>query len=191
MTDRNLSLARSEAAYTRSDRRYLCGGSTAHQRSVKAYNRTVRRYSRALCAVAVLDYEAEVAEAAAEAAEARAIAQAAAAEAAAAEREANIETEGPMRLWQVTRTCHGGYDTYSRFVCAAPTADLARRVSPDEYMRWDTATRRFVWAHDGESIEEGCGSWTDAIDTLEVIEIGAAVEGMESGKVLCASFHAG
>ena len=183
-TDRNLRLARSNAGWTRQERRYSCGGSAAHQRSVKAYHRTVRRYSRALCADAL-------ATATAEAAEARALAQAEAAEAAAAEREANIETEGPMRLWQVTRTCHGGYDTYSRFVCAAPTADLARRVSPCDYMRWDSATRRFVWAHDGEPIEEGCGSWVDAIDTLEVIEIGAAVEGMESGKVLCASFHAG
>ena len=62
----------------------------------------------------------------------------------AAEKEAAIETEGPMRLWQVTRTCRGGY-----------------------------------------------GEWTDAIDTLEVIEIGAAAEGIEQGTVLCASFHAG
>jgi len=123
--------------------------------------------------------------------EARALAQAEAAEAAAAEREANIETEGPMRLWQVTRTCRGGYDTYSRFVVAAPTADLARRVHPSDYDRWDSDQRCFVSKYDGSPSEGEYGSWTDAIDTLEVIEIGAAVEGMEHGKVLCASFHAG
>lgn len=123
--------------------------------------------------------------------EARALAQAEAAEAAAAEREANIETEGPMRLWQVTRTCHGGYDTYSRFVVAAPTADLARRVHPGDYDRWDSDQRCFVSKYDGGPSEKEYGSWTDAIDTLEVVCIGNAAEGMESGKVLCASFHAG
>ena len=189
--DRNLSNARSDAAYSRSDRRYLFGGSAAHQETVRAYHRTARRYSRALCALALADYEAEVEEAREAAEQARLVAQAEAAEAAAAEREANIETEGPMRLWQVTRPCHGGYDTYSRFVVAAPTADLARRVHPSDYARWDSATRRFVY-RDGEPSEvEGYGSWLDDVDSLEVVCIGDAAEGLESGKVLCASFHAG
>ena len=110
----------------------------------------------------------------------------------AAEKEAAIETEGPMRLWQVTRTCRGGYGTYSRFVAAAPTADLARRVHPSDYDRWDSDQRCFVSKHDGRQSEKGdSGEWTDAIDTLEVIEIGAAAEGIEQGTVLCASFHAG
>ena len=76
-TDRRLRLARTDANITRTERRWYVGGSTRHQRSVRAYNRTVRRYSRALCADAL-------ATATAEAAEARAIALAEAAEAAAA-----------------------------------------------------------------------------------------------------------
>lgn len=52
-TARALRLARTEANITRTERRYLCGGSAMHQRSVKAYNRTVRRFSRALCREAI------------------------------------------------------------------------------------------------------------------------------------------
>lgn len=104
---------------------------------------------------------------------------------------ARFEDNSPMRLWQVTRNCDGGWDSYSRFVCAAPTADLARRVHPSEYSRWDTAQRCFVSTHDATPSEGEYGAWLDAIDTLTVTEIGSAIEGMEHGTVLCASFHAG
>ena len=183
MTDRNLSLARSEAGYTRTSRRYCCGGGNAHQRAVKAYNRTARRYSRALCALAMADYEAEVEEAREAAEQARLLA-----------REEAIEAEtGPMRLWHVSRTCRGGYDTYSDFVVAAVTAEQAARIHPSEYSRWDRATRRFVYrsADALPSEEDGYGSWLDDVDSLEVVCIGDAAEGMAPGKVLCASFHAG
>lgn len=180
--ERHLSLARSEAGYTASSRRHLCGGSAAHQRSVRAYNRTSRRYSRALCAVALADHLVAVAEAREQARQEALIAR---------EDEIAAET-GPMRLWQVTRTCRGGYDTYSDFVVAAATAEQARRIHPSEYHRWDRAAQRFVSKHDGEPSEhEDYGSWLDAIDTLKVIEIGAAAEAVLHGQVLCASFHAG
>lgn len=178
--DRNLALARSEAAYTRSDRRYLSGGDKAHQRSVKAYNRTVRRYSRALCALALADYEVEVEQDRAEAREAAALAR---------EDEIAAAT-GPLRLWHVERPDCGGYDTYSDFVCSAVTAEQAARVHPSDYARWDKATRRFVH-RDGEPSEGVYGSWLDDVDSLKVVCIGDAAEGMEHGKVLCASFHAG
>ena len=178
--DRNLANARSEAAYSRIDRRYLSGGSAAHQRTVRTYNRTVRRYSRALCALALANYEAEVEQDRAEAREAAALAREEAIEAAA----------GPMRLWHVERPDCGGYDTYSDFVCAAVTAEQAARVHPSDYAHWDKATRRFVH-RDGEPSEVEYGSWLDDVDSLKVVCIGDAAEGMEHGKVLCASFHAG
>ena len=154
----------------------------AYAATIQAASNSARRNEgRRLVFAALATYEADQAQAAADAIEAANV-----------EREANIETEGPMRLWQVTRTCHGGYDTYSRFVCAAPTADLARRVHPSEYSRWSSTQRCFVYLSDDARPSEGeYGSWTDAIDTLTVTEIGSAVEGTVSGMVLCASFHAG
>ena len=153
----------------------------AYAATIQAASNSARRNeARRLVFAALATYEADQAQAAADAIEAANV-----------EREANIETEGPMRLWQVTRTCHGGYDTYSRFVVAAATAQQAKRVYPSDYARWDKAARRFVFSDGRPSEEDGYGSWTDAIDTLEVVELGSAVEGMEQGTVLCASFHAG
>jgi hypothetical protein len=137
-----------------------------------------RHEGRRLAFAALASYEADQAQAAADAIEAANV-----------EREANIETEGPMRLWTVTRTDAIEYDQYSMFVVAAPTADLARRQSPSDYERWDSAQRCFVDNHDGEIVRYT--SWTQDIDSLTVTEIGSAVEGTVSGTVLCASFNAG
>lgn len=178
--ERTLRLARTDSGISRSERRMICGGSTVHASEVSRYNRAVRRYSRVLCALAMADYEAEVEEAREEARREALLA-----------REDEIEAEtGPMRLWHVRRTCRGGYDTYSDFVVAAATAEQARRVHPSaKYTRWDKAERRFVNRYDGTHAEYG--GWLDAIDTLEVVCVGDAADGMEPGKVICSSFHAG
>lgn len=153
-----------------------------YNRFVQAEANSARRCeARRLVFAALATYEADQAQAAADAIEDAAVSA-----------EASIETEGPMRLWQVTRSDSGGYDTYSHFVAAAPTEDLARRVHPSDYSRWDSAQRCFVYLSDDARPSEGeYGSWTDAVETLTVTEIGSAVEGMEHGTVLCASFHAG
>jgi len=176
--ERTLRLARTDSGISRSERRFVGGGHEVHASEVSRYNRAVRRYSRALCALAMADYEAEVEEAREEARREALLA-----------REDEIEAEtGPMRLWHVSRTCRGGYDTYSDFVVVAATAEQARRVHPSKYARWDKATRRFVY-RDGTPAEYG--GWLDAIDTLEVTYVGDAADGMEPGKVICSSFHAG
>lgn len=181
--DRNLRIHASNAGWTRQERRWVCGGSSDHQVAVRAYNKAVRRYSKALCAMAVADYEIEVEEAREAAEQARLLAR---------EDEIAAAT-GTLRLWHVSRTCRGGYDTYSDFVVAARTAEQAARIHPSEYSRWDRGTRRFVYrsADASPSEEDGYGSWTDAVDSLEVVCIGDAAEGVAPGKVLCASFHAG
>ena len=181
--DRHLRLARTEASITRSERRWVCGGSSDHQVAVRAYNKAVRRYSKALCAFALADYEVEVEEAREAAEQARLLA-----------REDEIASAtGTLRLWHVSRTCRGGYDTYSDFVVAAVTAEQAARIHPSEYSRWDKTTRRFIYrsADASPSEEDGYGSWLDDVDSLEVVCIGDAAEGVAPGKVLCASFHAG
>jgi len=176
--ERTLRLARTESGISRFERRVICGGSAAHADAVSRYHRATRRYSRALCAMAVLDYEAEAEEAREEARREALLA-----------REDEIEAEtGTLRLWHVSRTCRGGYDTYSDFVVVAATAEQARRAYPSKYARWDKATRRFVY-RDGTPAEYG--GWLDAIDTLEVTCVGDAADGMEPGKVICASYHAG
>ena len=179
--ERHVSQWRTETGVTRQERRWCSGAGEAHAAAVRGYNKASRRYSRAFCALALADYEAEVEEAAAEASEAAALA-----------RENAIEADtGPMKLWQVTRPHHGGWDTYSRFIVAAATAQQAMRVYPSDYARWDKAGRRFVFSDGRPSEEDGYGAWTDAIDSLEVVGLGTAIEGMEQGTVLCASFHAG
>ncbi len=179
--ERHVAQWRSETGVTRQERRWCSGDGAAHGAAVRGFHKASRRFSKAFCALALADYEAEVEEAAAEAREAAALA-----------RENAIEAEtGPMKLWQVTRTCRGGWDTYSRFVVAAATAQQARRVYPSDYARWDKASRRFAYSDGRPSEEDGFGAWLDAIDTLTVTEIGSAVEGMEQGTVLCSSFHAG
>ena len=179
--ERHVAQWRTETGVTRQERRWCSGDGEAHAAAVRSFHKASRRYSKAFCALALADYEAEVEEAAAEAREAAALA-----------RENAIEADtGPMKLWQVTRTCRGGYDTYSRFVVAAATAQQAIRVYPSDYARWDKAARRFAFSDGRPSEEDGYGAWTDDVDSLEVVGLGTAVEGMEQGKVLCASFHAG
>ena len=94
-----------------------------------------------------------------------------------------------VKLWTVNRTDAIEYDQYSMFVVAAPTAELARRQSPDHFDHWDEARRVFVDNDDGEPVRYT--SWTNDIDSLTVTEIGTAVDGTVTGTVLCASFNAG
>lgn len=52
-TARALRLARTECGISKFERRIICGGSTRHKESVRAYNRTLRRHARALCREAI------------------------------------------------------------------------------------------------------------------------------------------
>jgi len=178
--ERHVAQWRTETGVTRQERRWCSGDGAAHAAAVRGFHKAARRYSKAFCAHALADYEAEVEEAAAEARKAAAVA-----------REDEIAAvTGSMKLWRVERPDEGGYDTYSDFIVAAATAEQAARVHPSKYNRWDRALRRFVNRYDGTPSEEW-GSWTDAVDSLKVVCIGTAVEGTEHGTVLCASFHAG
>lgn len=84
-----------------------------------------------------------------------------------------------MKLYHISRTDDGGYDTYSDAVVAAETEDAARMIHPSEYIQ-------LPW--DGKA-DEGYSSWIDAKD-VQVEYLGEAKEGTISG-VICSSFHAG
>lgn len=77
-----------------------------------------------------------------------------------------------MRLYHVKGTVIG-YDTYSDFVCAARTAEEARRNHPNGYL----------WA-------KGRGRVDEDAETVTVTEIGVAARGIEAG-IICVSFRAG
>lgn len=172
-THRALRLARTNASYTRHDRRLVCGGSAAHQRSVRTYNRARRREGRAIVAEALADAAATLRQARI------------------ATREAGIETEGPMRIWSVSREATG-WEQYTAIVVVAPTADLARRVHPDSDsygVVFCPVEGRFC-DRMGRTVEtpDDWGVWTDDIDNLVVTEVGAASPAMAAGTIICKSY---
>lgn len=87
-----------------------------------------------------------------------------------------------MFIYHVQGTA-SGYDTYDSFVCAAASADDARRTHPSGGYSWDDTRRS--WSPNPWSDE-----WDASIDTVTVILIGEAVPGVEAG-VICASYNAG
>ena len=175
---------RSDVAYSNESRRFRFY-SGMHGHRVRAFNRAVRREGRTLSRQAMAFAAEEAAEVAADVAEIEA-------EFEAAEKERGIQTEGRLRLWSIQRTDPGWYNCYFQAVVLAKSEDLARRVYPDGWAKWDKKSRRFVSVHTGYPVhEDGFGSWTDDIGTLEVTLLGVAAEEMKAGTVVCASFHAG
>ena len=79
-----------------------------------------------------------------------------------------------MKLWHISQTENGGYDTYDSAVVAAETEDAARVTMPSE----------------NEGFGKAYGAWCSGPDKVTVELIGEAVEGTKAG-VICASFHAG
>ena len=86
-----------------------------------------------------------------------------------------------MKLWLISQTVNGGYDTYDSAVVAAETEDAARLTHPDGGMPVN-------WYVDkpGEFPDR---RWT--LPRLVRVEyLGEAREGHPAG-VVCASFNAG
>jgi hypothetical protein len=81
----------------------------------------------------------------------------------------------PLRLWLLTQTTCDGYDTYDSCVVAAPDADTARLIRPDER----------AWSHRTNYPE-----WPFKPGDITVRLIGTADPSVEAGVVL-ASFNAG
>ena len=78
-----------------------------------------------------------------------------------------------MKLWLITQTESGGYDTYDAAVVAAETEAAARNINPsDDWGR--------KWSL----------SWASSPDNVVASYIGEAKEGTEEGIIL-ASFNAG
>jgi len=80
------------------------------------------------------------------------------------------------KLYYLSRSKHGGYDTYDSAVVCAENKEQARGIHPSGRGKWDGKTEMY-------------GSWC-AIEEVLVEEIGNANKEQEIG-VIVASFNAG
>ena len=81
------------------------------------------------------------------------------------------------------------WDQYGTMVVCAESPRAARRIYPTEYAVWDDGTRSFVYRTTGAPVTNT--AWTNKIRGLRVTLVGTALDGVEAGTVLCASYHAG
>jgi len=84
-----------------------------------------------------------------------------------------------MNLYLLTRTDHGGYDTYDSAVVCAESEEHARDTHPDGRGR----------ISEREEPNPNYGTWV-APETVNVELIGHAAPLLEAG-VVCSSFNAG
>ena len=85
-----------------------------------------------------------------------------------------------MKLWLISQTVNGGYDTYDSAVVAAESEDAARLTYPNGGADTD-------WYDDPELLWQE--RWADPSD-VTVEYLGEARKGHPAG-VVCASFNAG
>ncbi len=78
--------------------------------------------------------------------------------------------QGLLNLYHVKSPENLGYDAYSDFVCASPSEDSARLMSPGGWGDWVQDEKKHL---------------------LIVTYIGIAAESIKEPVVVCASFHAG
>ena len=94
-----------------------------------------------------------------------------------------------MNLYHVSQDKNSDYDTYSDFVCAAETEELARLTCPNRYYKWHDDAYWVQYSSGKESRSDYCTSWTEP-KNVKVKLIGKALKGTEAG-IICSSFHAG
>jgi hypothetical protein len=96
-----------------------------------------------------------------------------------------------MKLYLISQTACGGYDTYdSAVVCAEDEAE-AQITDPSGYSKWHDGGWYFQYTNSAEKLEKSRYDWTsNPLKDVKVLELGEANEGMEKG-VICASFNAG
>jgi len=79
-----------------------------------------------------------------------------------------------MKLWLLTQSQNGGYDTHNSCVVAAKNEETARLIRPDG-SEWDNTSY---------------GTWAHSPDKVNAELIGTAKEGTEEGIIL-SSYNAG
>lgn len=77
-------------------------------------------------------------------------------------------------LYRISQDVNVGYDTYDSAVVSAYSEDEAKCIHPSTH-------HKGTW---------GIGDWCES-EYVNVELIGEAIEGIEPGSVICASFNAG
>ena len=89
-----------------------------------------------------------------------------------------------MKIWKLTQTIHGGYDTYDSCGVVAPTAEEAKQIYPGPFKRWGGTT----WVYENGE-EASIYDWALPVDiTAELV---GTVSDDPTPRVICASFNAG
>ena len=85
-----------------------------------------------------------------------------------------------MKLYLISQTENGGYDTFDSAVVAAPDENAAKEMHPDgkllkTSLDWKAETA--TWCHSKRKVK--------------VEYLGIAVKGTKRGDIICRSFNAG
>jgi len=91
------------------------------------------------------------------------------------------------RLYRISQTVNGGFDTYNSAVVVAMNEESARRIHPNGRVRWNDRLR--MWGDSGWN--DGADEWCCDLANVKVEPIGIAGPGFKEGAVICASFKAG
>lgn len=80
-----------------------------------------------------------------------------------------------MKIWLLSQTENGGYDTYDSCVVAAPDEESAKKIHPGT-CDWEKDN----WMR----------NWASKPENVSVLYLGEAKDGLDAGAIL-ASFNAG
>lgn len=85
-----------------------------------------------------------------------------------------------MKLWLLSQDVNNYYDTYDSCVVVEQTAEDAKRVHPNGFLRAN---------EEGEF--EYYGDWVISVENVNAKYIGEADSDLKAGDVICASYNAG
>lgn len=97
-----------------------------------------------------------------------------------------------MKLYLISQSENGGWDTYDSVVVAAENEEDAKILNPRHHREWSKELKGWIFVfHNGTKDTEADedDSWTSP-ENVKVEYIGEAKEGTEAGVIL-ASFNAG
>lgn len=87
-----------------------------------------------------------------------------------------------MNLYKISQDVNNDYDTYDSAVVVAATEDDARQTHPGQVSG--------LWSKT-EAWEDRSGVWCKTPEQVKVELIGTALDTLEAGTIIVASFNAG
>jgi hypothetical protein len=87
-----------------------------------------------------------------------------------------------MKLWLLSQDVNINYDTYDSCVVVEETAEKAKRVHPNGFLRANEK---------GEFGYPYGSDWVISVENVNAKYIGEADSDLKAGDVICASYNAG